>query len=68
MRIPKPQLAYICRLHEIGSHVLLDQSYVKPEHIHHWVGADYAADNKVVLITKILLSPSKWNEVFKPPD
>ena len=64
MTIPKPTLVYKCSLYEIGSHIVLDASYVKPEHIHYWVGRDYAADNKNVLITKVLVSPQRYEELF----
>ena len=64
MIIPKPRLAFVCRLYKIGSHVLMDKAYVLPENIHHWVGGNYEADDRLVLISKVLLSPAKWAEVF----
>jgi len=62
--IRKMLMVHKCCLYEIGSHVILDSTYVKPEHIHHWVGRDYAADNKNVLITKIWVSPERHKELF----
>ena len=65
MLIPKPIMIYKCCLYEIGSHVILDCTYVKPEHIKYWVGRDYASDNKTVLITKIWVSPERYDDLFQ---
>ena len=57
-------MVYKCCLHEIGSHIELDSTYVMPEHIHYWIGRQYEADNKTVFIKKVMISQTRFEELF----
>ena len=66
--IPKVQMVYkISFFKQIGEFYseegLLRTHYVKPEHIHYWIGPDYSEEGLKVVYNRVWVSPKKFAEI-----
>ncbi len=58
-------MVFKCELYDVIDDVQLSNrqavNYVKPEHIHYWIGA---YDDQKLMISKVWVSPERYDDLF----